>query len=303
MLKENYILIHNIIDEVEKVIIGKRGKIELAMAAFLSQGHLLIDDMPGVGKTTLAKTLATVLGLDFGRIQFTSDLLPSDIIGVNFYDVKTGAFTFKKGPIFNAVLLADEINRATPKTQSALLEAMAEQQVSVEGISHQLPQPFFVIATKNPYEEAGVFKMPSSQLDRFICTISLGYADKVSERKILSGGKKDTTLHQHKYEEVHQLLKTAQEIFVSDKILDLVQDIVAVSRQEGLFMYGLSTRAALALINLSKSYALIRGRDFVTPNDVTDILEPVVLHRLEFKERDHSSSATETILSLICQEC
>ena len=303
MLKENYILIHNIIDEVEKVIIGKRGKIELAMAAFLSQGHLLIDDMPGVGKTTLAKTLATVLGLDFGRIQFTSDLLPSDIIGVNFYDVKTGAFTFKKGPIFNAVLLADEINRATPKTQSALLEAMAEQQVSVEGISHQLPQPFFVIATKNPYEEAGVFKMPSSQLDRFICTISLGYADKASEREILSGGKKDTTLHQHKYEEVHQLIKTAQEIFVSDKILDLIQDIVAVSRQEGLFMYGLSTRAALALVHLSKSYALIQGRDFVTPNDVTYILEPVVLHRLEFKDRDHSSSATETILSLICQEC
>ena len=302
-MQESHTLIHNIIDEVEKIIIGKRDKIELAMAAFLSQGHLLIDDMPGVGKTTLAKTLATVLGLDFGRIQFTSDLLPSDIIGVNFYDVKTGAFTFKKGPIFNAVLLADEINRATPKTQSALLEAMAEQQVSVEGISHQLPQPFFVIATKNPYEEAGVFKMPSSQLDRFICTISLGYADKVSEREILSGGKKEITLHQYKYEEVYQLLKTAQEIFVSDKILDLVQDIVAVSRQEGLFMYGLSTRAALALINLSKSYALIRGRDFVTPNDVTDILEPVVLHRLEFKERDHSSSATETILSLICQEC
>jgi len=302
-VQESHTLIHNIIDEVEKIIIGKRDKIELAMAAFLSQGHLLIDDMPGVGKTTLAKTLATVLGLDFGRIQFTSDLLPSDIIGVNFYDVKTGAFTFKKGPIFNAVLLADEINRATPKTQSALLEAMAEQQVSVEGISHQLPQPFFVIATKNPYEEAGVFKMPSSQLDRFICTISLGYADKVSEREILSGGKKEITLHQYKYEEVYQLLKTAQEIFVSDKILDLVQDIVAVSRQEGLFMYGLSTRAALALINLSKSYALIRGRDFVTPNDVTDILEPVVLHRLEFKERDHSSSATETILSLICQEC
>ena len=304
-MQESHTLIHTIIDEIEKVVIGKRDKIELAMAAFLSGGHLLIEDMPGVGKTTLAKALAQVLGLEFGRIQFTSDLLPADIIGVNYFDVKSGEFRFKKGPIFSSVLLADEINRATPKTQSALLEAMAEGQVSVENKTYQLEQPFFVIATKNPFEESGVFTMPSSQLDRFVCTISLGYADKASEREILRQGNiksaKELTIFAK--DEVKQLLTLSQNVHVSDEILDLVQNIIDVSREHGLFEYGLSTRGALALLQLSKAFAIIRGRDFVTPNDVTDVLEPVVVHRLELTNRDSSESASKKILSLICQDC
>ncbi len=304
-VQESHTLIHSIIDEIEKVVIGKRDKIELAMAAFLSGGHLLIEDMPGVGKTTLAKALAQVLGLEFGRIQFTSDLLPADIIGVNYFDVKSGEFRFKKGPIFSSVLLADEINRATPKTQSALLEAMAEHQVSVENKTYPLERPFFVIATKNPFEESGVFTMPSSQLDRFVCTISLGYADRSSERAILrqSNLKNVDDLKTFSKEEVHRLLDLSQDVHVSDEILDLVQSIIEVSRQHGLFEYGLSTRGALALLQLSKAYAVIKGRDFVTPNDVTDVLEPVVLHRLELTNRDSSESASKKILSLICQDC
>ena len=304
-MQESHTLIHTIIDEIEKIVIGKRDKIELAMAAFLSGGHLLIEDMPGVGKTTLAKALAQVLGLEFGRIQFTSDLLPADIIGVNYFDVKSGEFRFKKGPIFSSVLLADEINRATPKTQSALLEAMAEHQVSVENKTYPLERPFFVIATKNPYEESGVFTMPSSQLDRFVCTISLGYADKASEREILRQGNLNRAqeLKTFAKEEVTQLLNLSEMVHVSDEILDLIQNIIDVSREHGLFEYGLSTRGALALLQLSKAYAIIRGRDFVTPNDVTDVLEPVVVHRLELTNRDNSESASKKILSLICQDC
>ena len=304
-MQESHTLIHTIIDEIEKIVIGKRDKIELAMAAFLSGGHLLIEDMPGVGKTTLAKALAQVLGLDFGRIQFTSDLLPADIIGVNYFDVKSGEFRFKKGPIFSSVLLADEINRATPKTQSALLEAMAEHQVSVENKTYLLEQPFFVIATKNPYEESGVFTMPSSQLDRFVCTISLGYADKASEREILRQGNlsRSNDLKTFEKDEILHLLSLSQNVHVSDEILDLIQNIIEVSREHGLFEYGLSTRGALALLQLSKAYAIIRGRDFVTPNDVTDVLEPVVVHRLELTNRDNSESASKKILSLICQDC
>lgn len=304
-MQESHSLIHSIVDEIEKVVIGKRGKIELAMAAFLSGGHLLIEDMPGVGKTTLAKAMAKVLGLDFGRIQFTSDLLPADIIGVNYFDVKSGEFRFKKGPIFSSILLADEINRATPKTQSALLEAMAEHQVSVENMTYPLPRPFFVIATKNPFEESGVFAMPSSQLDRFVCTISLGYADRRSERAILQQENLTTErdLTTFSKEKVHALLDLSRQVHVSDEILDLIQDITDVSRKHDLFAYGLSTRGALALLQLSKAYAVIRGREYVTPNDVTDVLEPVVLHRLELTNRDSSESASKKILSLICQDC
>ena len=304
-MQEHYRVIEAIVDEVQKVVIGKRDKIELAMAAFLSGGHLLIEDMPGVGKTTLAKALSHVLGLEFGRIQFTSDLLPADIIGVNYFDVKSGEFRFKKGPIFSSLLLADEINRATPKTQSALLEAMAEGQVSVENHTYPLAKPFFVIATKNPYEESGVFMMPSSQLDRFVCTLSLGYADAASEREIL---RQTTTrdvgeLKVFSEDALHKLLELSRACFVSEAILDLVQNIISITREKTLFKYGLSTRGGLALLQLAKAYAVIRGRDFVTPDDVTDILEPVVIHRLELTAHDHSQSASKKILSLLCQDC
>ena len=304
-MQEHYRVIEAIIDEVEKVVIGKRDKIALAMAAFLSGGHLLIEDRPGVGKTTLAKALSHVLGLEFGRIQFTSDLLPADIIGVNYFDIKSGEFRFKRGPIFSSLMLADEINRATPKTQSALLEAMAEGQVSVENHTYPLAKPFFVIATKNPYEESGVFMMPSSQLDRFVCTLSLGYADAASEREILrqQNQRELSELKVFSEDALHKLLALSQACFVSDSILDLVQSIISITREETLFSYGLSTRGGLALLQLAKAYAVIRGRDFVTPDDVTDILEPVVIHRLELKARDHSQSASEKILSLLCQDC
>jgi MoxR-like ATPase len=202
-------------------------------------------------------------------------------------------------------LLADEINRATPKTQSALLEAMAERQVSVENTTYPLADPFFVIATKNPFEESGVFAMPSSQLDRFVCTISLGYADEDSERTILRQDEQEWSLGLKTFghDEVMRLLALSKKVHVSDAILDLIQNIIKVSREGGLFEFGLSTRGALAVIQLSKAHAVIRGRDFVTPNDVTDILEPVVVHRLEFINRDDSESASKKILSLVCQDC
>ena len=305
LLQKNFDCIGLIVDEIEKIIIGKRDKVELALAAFLSGGHLLIEDMPGVGKTSLAKTLAHVLGLDFGRIQFTSDLLPADIIGVNYYNVKSGDFTFKKGPIFSSLLLADEINRATPKTQSALLEAMAESQVSVDNETYPLSDSFFVIATKNPYEESGVFAMPSSQLDRFVCTISLGYADKVSEREILKRGNTNTyeQLKVFQKDEIMSLRSMQKAVHVSDEILDMIQNITEVSRESNLFTYGLSTRGALALLELSKAFALIQSRDFVTPNDVSAVLESVVIHRLELTQHDSTESASKKILSLICQDC
>ncbi len=293
-------LIHAILDEIEKVVVGKRDKIELALAAFLAGGHLLIEDLPGVGKTTLAKTFSQVMGLNFGRIQFTSDLLPSDIIGVEYYDLKSAQFHFKPGPIFTSILLVDEINRASAKTQSALLEAMAEHQVSIENKTHQLSAPFFVIATKNPYEENGVFKMPSSQLDRFICTISLGYADAKSERAILERGVINPKIELKSFdkEQVLGLLSSAKSIHLNDEILDLIQEIIRHSRESSLFKYGLSTRGALALVQLSKAYAFIQNRDFVIPDDITAILPSVLAQRLESLD-DHHESAAKKILELI----
>lgn len=276
-------LTEQIITEIEKVIKGKELQIKVALAAFLSRGHLLIDDLPGVGKTMLAKTLSKVLGLSYSRVQFTSDLLPGDILGINVFDRKSGAFDFKKGPIFSQCLLVDEINRASPKTQSALLEAMEEHQVSIEGKALPLPHPFFVIATKNPFEEVGTFELPGSQLDRFVASLSLGYPEHEAERKILSSHRSVSPeeLHAFDLDEVTALQEQCSSVFLSESLLDYMQSILRFTRESGIVQNGLSTRGALALANLSRAWALLEGRDFVTPDDVNTMLPYVTAHRLK----------------------
>jgi len=278
--------INQIVNEVEKHIKGKTQKVRLALCAFLADGHILIEDLPGVGKTSLAKVFSRVLGLEYSRVQFTSDLLPSDILGINYFDTKTSSFSFKPGPIFSQFLLADEINRATPKTQSALLEAMEEHQVSIDTKTMKLPQPFFVMATKNPYEEVGTFVLPSSQLDRFAISFSLGYPDKEAERSIL---KQNSTLNLEELESINSknidILKAAvKEVHISDALLDYLQEILSFTRESNLYISGISTRGAIALSKLSKSWALIEGRDYVIPSDINFILPFITAHRLISKE-------------------
>lgn len=278
--------INNIIHEVQKCIKGKDEKVKLALCAFLAEGHILIEDLPGVGKTSLAKVFSRVLGLDYSRVQFTSDLLPSDILGINYFDTKNAAFAFKAGPIFSQFLLADEINRATPKTQSALLEAMEEHQVSIDTKTMPLPEPFFVMATKNPFEEVGTFELPSSQLDRFAISFSLGYPDKESERSIL---KQSTSLPLDKLKsmdmEILKKLKEAvKEVHISEDLLDYMQEMLHFTRESGLYTSGISTRGAIALAKLSRSWALIEGRDYVIPSDISHLLPFITAHRLKSKE-------------------
>ncbi len=282
--------INNIINEVEKCIKGKREKIELALCAFLAEGHVLIEDLPGVGKTSLAKVFSRVLGLQYSRVQFTSDLLPSDILGINYFDTKVSAFTFKPGPIFSQFLLADEINRATPKTQSALLEAMEEHQVSIDTKTIQLPHPFFVMATKNPFEEEGVFQLPSSQLDRFAISFSLGYPDKEAERSILrqSSALPLDDLHSIDISVLDTLKAESKKVHISDALLDYLQEMLSFTRESGLYESGISTRGAIALSKLSKSWALIQGRDYVIPSDISFLLPFVTGHRLRSKEGSKS---------------
>ncbi len=289
-----------IINAVETVISGKRDKITLSLAVFLARGHLLIDDLPGVGKTTLAKSLSQALGLEYNRIQFTSDLLPSDILGTNYFDTRQAAFSFKKGAIFTQFLLSDEINRASPKTQSALLEAMEESQVSIDGTTHMLPQPFFVVATKNSYEEAGTFELPTSQLDRFMASFSLGYPHHEAERDIL----KRNTMPQSiepvvNAEQISALFNAASSVYLSDSILDYMQSIIAYSRESDLFASGLSTRGAIALAKLSQAYALTQERDFVTPEDVNTVLPAVCAHRLQKRSFETTESASALILAAV----
>ena len=242
---------------------------------------MLIEDLPGVGKTTIAKTIAEVLGVEFKRIQFTADLLPSDIIGVNYFDVKSGEFILKKGPIFTEILLADEINRASPKTQSALLEAMEEKQVSIDGITHKLSENFFVIATQNPLEEAGTFPLPYSQLDRFMISLSIGYLDKDAEKEVLLNR---IFLELNSYPEEIKIYKQKQkEIFVDEKIIDLILEIGEYTRKN--FDVGLSTRALISMLELSKSWAMMEEREFVIDDDVLKILKYVTNHRIKNSEK------------------
>jgi len=276
-----------IIAAIEAHLVGKKEVIALSLATFFARGHLLLEDIPGVGKTTLAKHLSQVLGLPFGRIQFTSDMLPSDILGINYYKQNEGTFVFKKGPIFSSFLLADEINRSMPKTQSALLQAMEEGIVTIDAVAYTLSQPFFVIGTQNPHEEVGTFPLPNSQLDRFMCSFGIGYPDKISERHILKGD----TFHQQIQssavlflEDIEKYREKASKVTLSEDLLDFLQDIIAFTRESGKFEYGLSTRGALALTAMVKSWAMLQGRSYVTPDDVQMITPKVCVHRLKFKE-------------------
>jgi len=276
-----------IIDAIETHLVGKRETIALSLATFFAGGNLLLEDIPGVGKTTLAKHLSQVLGLDFGRIQFTSDMLPSDILGINYYKQNEGAFVFKKGPIFTSFLLADEINRSMPKTQSALLQAMEEGVVTIDAVAYTLPKPFFVIGTQNPHEEVGTFPLPNSQLDRFMCSFGIGYPDKASERDILKGETKHSTPTSRAVltqAAVEATMAKASAVTMSDTLLDFMQDIIAFTRESGRFEYGLSTRGALALIAMAKSWAMMQRRDYVTPDDLQMVTPFVCAHRLVFRE-------------------
>jgi MoxR-like ATPase len=276
-----------VVDAIEAYLFGKRHAITLTLAAYFAGGHVLLEDIPGVGKTTLAKRFAEVMGLDFGRIQFTSDLLPSDILGVSYFSQKEGGFILKKGPIFTQFLLADEINRSMPKTQSALLEAMEESHVTIDGTSYPLPEPFFVIGTQNPHEEFGTFPLPHSQLDRFLCSFGIGYPDKASERKVLLGVQ--TAVHAYHAplftaEQITVLMDKAKSVQLSDAMLDYLQDIIAFTRESALFEYGLSTRGALALAAMLRSWAMLHGRDYATPDDLQAVASSVCSHRLRFIE-------------------
>lgn len=272
-----------IIGAASSVILGKPQQIKLSLTCLLAGGHLLIEDLPGMGKTTLAHTLAQVLGLEFRRTQFTSDLLPADIVGVSVYDRASSAFQFHAGPIFTNVLLADEINRATPKTQSALLEAMEEQQVTIDGDTHALPNPFFVIATQNPKHHIGTFALPESQLDRFLMRITLGYPDTSSERALLKnqGGRAFASQVQAvcDVETLLQLQQKVHSIHVSDALLDYLQALIQYTRTQ--FSIGLSPRAGLGLRQCAQAWALLENRDFVIPEDIQAVLPSVVTHRLQ----------------------
>jgi MoxR-like ATPase len=270
---------------LDRIILGKPESVRLALACLLARGHLLIEDVPGVGKTTLAHALAHVLGLAWQRVQFTSDLLPADIIGVSVFDATSGNFSFRKGPIFTQLLLADEVNRASPKTQSALLEAMEERQVSVDVTTYRLPDPFFVVATQNPFEQLGTFRLPESQLDRFLMRISLGYPDSAHERTLLAEGDRRELLAGMppalNSDAVRELQAAALRVHVSDALLGYVQSLIANTRQRTDILLGLSPRAGQGLLRAARAWAMIAGREFVVPEDVQAVFAPVAAHRLE----------------------
>src|SRR4051812_13334100 len=276
--------IDRVITAASTIILGKEKQVRLALACLLARGHLLIEDLPGVGKTTLAHVLARALGMNFQRIQFTSDMLPADILGVSIYERDSGSFKFHPGPIFSQVILADEVNRSTPKTQSALLEAMEEHQVTAEGETRKLPEPFFVIATQNPSEQVGTFPLPESQLDRFTMRIELGYPDRDAERALLTGTDRRDMLATLEPSmspaELTELQAAVQRIYVSPALLDYVQAIVEHTRRSPEYVAGLSPRAALALVHSARAWALLEGRDKVIPEDVQAILPGVAAHRL-----------------------
>ena len=269
----------------EQVILGKNQQLRLALTCMMAKGHLLIEDQPGMGKTTLAHMLARVMGLEFQRVQFTSDLLPSDILGASIYDKDNGKFTFHPGPIFAQLVLADEVNRATPKCQSALLEAMEEQQVTVEGNTYDLPKPFFVIATQNPLHQIGTFPLPESQLDRFLMRLTMGYPDKQAERELLSGrDRREIAATLNAALTPQQLLAVQAQVahvHISDALLDYLQALLDFSRQSTEFSVGLSPRGGLALLRAAQAWALLHGRNHVLPEDLQMVLPAVAGHRLQ----------------------
>jgi MoxR-like ATPase len=278
-----------IVDAVGQVLLGKDDKIRLALACMLAKGHLLIEDLPGMGKTTFAHALAAVLGFSYRRVQFTSDMLPADILGANIFDPEKRTFTLHHGPIFTQLLLADEINRSSPKTQSALLEAMEEHQVSIDGQSTPLPEPFFVIATQNPMHQAGTYPLPESQLDRFLMQVTLGFPDRAIERQLFEGRNPRAALQKTTavvtLEQWFVLQARVAEIKVSSSVLDYVQRLVDYTRYSGDFQWGLSPRAALGLMQAARAWALLQHRQFVVPEDIQAVFGSVVSHRLRHQMR------------------
>lgn len=274
--------IETIIASVSQIILGKENVVRLAVTCLLARGHLLFEDQPGVGKTMLSQALAQALGLGFRRVQFTSDLLPADILGASVYDRDTAAFHFHRGPVFTQVLLADEINRATPKTQSALLEAMEEGKITADGSTHPLPEPFFVIATQNPSSQIGTFMLPESQMDRFLMRLALGVPDRSAERALLEGQERREMLRVMQpamtFHELQQLQTWTRAVYASPALLDYLQDLLAASRVQG---HGLSPRAGLSVLAAARAWALLSGRAMVLPEDIQAVAVVVMGHRLE----------------------
>ncbi len=289
--------------EIGKVLKGKDHIINYSLVCFLSGGHLLLEDIPGVGKTTLALSMAKVLGLSFARIQFTSDLLPSDILGVSVYDQAKKNFVFKRGPIFNNLILADEINRATPKTQSALLEAMAEGKVSVDGITYELPQPFFIIATQNPLEQYGTYPLPESQLDRFSMRLSLGYPDPETEAQILRGENPIEKVERLKPlvnpQEILTAMDNIKRFYVSPEVAQLVVAIGQATRQHPKILLGVSTRALMHLVSCAKALAYTKERDFVVPEDILELAPLCLSHRIITRDGEPSHSVIKQIVESV----
>lgn len=291
MTKQSQQITEAIIERVESVLVGKQHSVRLALACLYAGGHLLIEDLPGMGKTTLAQALAAAIGLSYTRVQFTSDLLPADIIGVSVYDRNKAAFEFHPGPLFNQLVLADEINRTTPKTQSALLEAMAEGQVSVEGETRQLPKPFYAIATQNPLSQSGTFPLPESQLDRFLMRLRLGYPDPEAERQLLSG-----TDPRLKLADLNRGITAVQleaiqvavnGVNVSASLVDYLQRLLQFTRNSADIEYGISPRGGMAVLKSARAWALMDGRDYVIPEDIQAVFSPVCAHRLPVSGGEH----------------
>lgn len=304
--------INQVLDEVETVIIGKRDTITLALTSILCNGHILIEDVPGVGKTTLAKALAKTLGCSFKRIQFTPDLLPADITGTSIFNQKTAEFEFRRGPIFAQFVLTDEINRATPKTQSSLLECMEERQVTVDGETHQLPSPFFVIATQNNVEYHGTYPLPEAQLDRFMMRLSVGYPERAEESQIL-----ESQIVEHPITNVKTVLssdgvlnlqKKVKDVFLEPTLRDYIVELVSTTRTHPMVFLGASPRGSLSLLHASRAFAAVAGRDYVTPDDVKFLAGPILAHRLVLKPEARvknisSSEIIQGILSTVPVPC
>lgn len=296
-------VIRQAVSAISSVVLGKEEQIRLALSCLLAQGHLLIEDLPGMGKTTLAHALARVFSLDYRRVQFTSDMLPADILGVSIFNTQTREFEAKDGPVFTQLLLADEINRATPKTQGALLEAMEERQVTLDGVTRALPAPFFVVATQNPITQSGTFPLPESQLDRFLMRLSLGYLSAEMELKLLAGrDHRQKALMLKPVASREQLLACMAEVEkvrASRDLIDYIQRLLAYSRNGGLFVVGLSPRAGLGLLRASRAWAMTGGRDYVIPEDVQVVLGPVAEHRLQPVAGGATAIAVQKLLEAV----
>ena len=296
-------LIGKLITEIEKVFVGKRFVVELTITSLIAKGHILIEDVPGVGKTTLAKALSKALDLDYSRIQFTSDMLPSDILGTFVFNPSTAEFSFRSGPVFSNIILADEINRTSPRTQSALLEAMNENQVTIDTETFQLPAPFFIMATQNPKEIHGTYFLPESQIDRFILSVNIGYPEISIEREIIGGQNEnepfDLINKVLDSQQVKNLQKSVDSVVAKDELIDYVHSIVLSTRKDDHFELGASPRAGIQMMQAARAYSLVKGRDYVTPNDIQTVTPHVLAHRLTLRGSSNISGNRSQVLSKI----